>query len=107
MGSGAGPMYFKNASEEEKNFLKSDQNTWEQLEAFMQEKIPQVPEEGITGYRLTKAILHNYNMIAARENPNLVISVVSPGFIDTAMKAGMGAKLKPEDGTVSARHCLF
>ena len=46
-------------------------------------------------------------MIAARENPNIKINAVSPGFIDTAMTAGMNASLKPEQGTVSTRHCLF
>ena len=109
MGSGAGPMYFKNhnASEQEKNFLKSDSNTWEQLVAFMDEHMPQLPKEGFKPYCMTKALLHNYNMISARENPNLMVSAVSPGFIDTAMTAGMGAKLTPEQGTVSTRHCLF
>ena len=49
-------------------------------------------------------------MIAARENPNILCSSISPGFIETNMTAGIGEpndKGKPEEGTVSIRHCLF
>tara|TARA_B110000285_G_C15138483_1_gene628956 strand:- start:4134 stop:4283 length:150 start_codon:yes stop_codon:yes gene_type:complete len=49
-------------------------------------------------------------MIAARENPNIFSSSISPGFIETNMTAGIGEpndKGKPEEGTVSIRHCLF
>ena len=39
--------------------------------------------------------------------PNLLITSLSPGFIDTKMTSGYGAKLSPEQGTVSLMKCLF
>jgi NAD(P)-dependent dehydrogenase (short-subunit alcohol dehydrogenase family) len=74
------------------------------------EKVPLQSNEGLGAYGLTKALLHNYTMIAARENPNIYSSSISPGFIETNMTAGIGEpndKGKPEQGTVSIRHCLF
>jgi NAD(P)-dependent dehydrogenase (short-subunit alcohol dehydrogenase family) len=63
----------------------------------LDEKVPQ-QGDGFGPYGLTKAILHNYTMIAARENPSILISAVSPGFIETNMTAGFksDSKLKPE-----------
>ena len=38
--------------------------------------------------------------------PTITSSSCSPGFIDTAMTKGFGARLTPEQGCVSLRHCL-
>ena len=48
-----------------------------------------------------------YTAFLASTFPYLKINAVSPGFIDTALTKGYGATLKPEQGTVSIRHCLF
>ena len=42
----------------------------------------------------------------AAKHPDLIVNTITPGFIDTAMTAGFGATKKPEEGTVSIRHCL-
>ena len=75
----------------------------------MDEKVPQQTAEGFAAYGLTKAILHNYTMIAARENPNILISAITPGFVETKMTESFksNTKLTPEQGTASTRHCLF
>ena len=39
--------------------------------------------------------------------PNLKCLSLSPGFIDTALTKGFGAKLGPEEGTVSCIKCPF
>ena len=39
--------------------------------------------------------------------PSLKVTSLSPGFIDTPMTAGFGAKLAPEQGCISAIKCLF
>ena len=39
--------------------------------------------------------------------PNLKCVSLSPGFIDTALTKGFGAKLTAEEGTVSSIKCLF
>ena len=45
-------------------------------------------------------------MVLARANPKILSSSCSPGFINTPLTAGMGAKLSAEEGTVSIRHLL-
>ena len=45
--------------------------------------------------------------ILVREQPSITTSTISPGFIATAMTQGFGARLTPEQGTISIRHCLF
>jgi carbonyl reductase 1 len=42
-------------------------------------------------YGVSKAALTAYYMLLAKENPNLVVSTCSPGFIDTNMTRGFGA----------------
>ena len=59
------------------------------------------------GYGLSKAGLSALTMIQARQNPSLVVTSLSPGFINTPMTAGNGARLTPEQGCVSALKCLF
>ena len=58
-------------------------------------------------YGLSKAALIAYTMVLARQHPKLAINSCTPGFINTNMTKGMGAKLQPEQGTVSIRHLLF
>jgi carbonyl reductase 1 len=58
-------------------------------------------------YGLSKAALTAYTVIQARLHPSLTVTSLSPGFIDTPMTAGYGAKLTPEQGCVSSIKCLF
>merc|ERR1712196_289912 len=58
-------------------------------------------------YGISKASLSAYSMVLARTHPHITSSCISPGFIDTAIVAGFGAKKPPSEGTVSIRHCLF
>lgn len=58
-------------------------------------------------YGLSKSALSVLGMTQAKMHPNVTFSTVSPGFIDTKLVAGMGAKKPPSEGTVSIRHCLF
>jgi len=46
-------------------------------------------------------------MTVAKAHPNLIVSCVSPGFIASDMAKHFGAKLTPDQGTVSTMHCLF
>jgi len=52
-------------------------------------------------------VVANYREIIAKKNPEMTVSIVSPGFINTNLCAGYSAKITPEDGTKSTRHCLF
>eukprot|EP01052_Picozoa_sp_SAG31_P054500 SAG31_NODE_14542_length_800_cov_1.253923_2_plen_89_part_00 len=46
-------------------------------------------------------------MVQAKKYPNLLCTSLSPGFIQTNMTEGFGARLSPEQGTVSLMRCLF
>merc|ERR1719362_240039 len=59
------------------------------------------------GYGLSKAACSALTLIQARAYPKLTVVCLSPGFIDTAMTKGYGAKLTPEQGCVSSLVCLF
>ena len=59
------------------------------------------------GYGLSKAALSAYTLVQAKLYPNLKVVSLSPGFIDTPMTVGFGARLTPEQGCVSAVKCLF
>ena len=59
------------------------------------------------GYGLSKAGLTAYTIQQAKQYPNLLCTSLSPGFIQTNMTAGFGARLTPEQGTVSLMKCLF
>jgi len=102
------------ATAEEKTPLISPDVTWDQIEAVLAlekgngfSRKPESSKPGWCAYGLSKAALTAYAMLLARENPDLVVSSCSPGFINTKLTAGFGAKLGPADGTVALKRCLF
>ena len=106
VGSGAGPMYVANCTSEVKKMLCNPEVSWEQIAEHAKSALGS-PADQMGGYGLSKALLSSYTMLLARQHPELVISCLSPGFIETAITKGFGASKKPEEGTVSIRHCLF
>jgi carbonyl reductase 1 len=105
VGSDNGAEYVSNQLESEQKMLTSDQTTWKEIEDYVKLKYSRESESG--AYGLSKASLHTYTMITAREHPHLKVSAISPGFIDTKMTVGLGAELRPDEGTGSIRHALF
>lgn len=85
--------------------------TWEQLTHHLEEVLrtahenPEVAEKD--AYGLSKACLNAYTVETSLLHPDLLVNSCSPGFIDTDLTKGYGAKLTPDQGTVSALHCLF
>jgi NAD(P)-dependent dehydrogenase (short-subunit alcohol dehydrogenase family) len=97
---------------EQRGPLTSFDCTWDQLQTIMtSERELGYGEEGqaagMAAYGLSKAALTAYHMILARENPNLLVSTISPGFINTNMTSGFGASLQPEESTISLRKCIL
>ena len=97
---------------EERAPLMDPNCTWEQLEAILKKEKEagygaDPRAAGFCAYGVSKAVLTAYHMILARENPKLIVSTCSPGFIDTKMTSGFGAKLSPAEGTVSLKHCIM
>ena len=86
--------------------------TFEELDASVkanmdsnqtQEGLP----KGFSNYGLSKAALCALTLIQAKAYPNLKVTSLSPGFVQTAMTAGYNANLTPEEGCVSSIKCLF
>ena len=46
-------------------------------------------------------------LVHASQFPHLKVVSLSPGFIDTPMTKGFGARLTPEQGCRSSIRCLF
>lgn len=81
--------------------------TPEQIESVIDSEEGTWSKDAYAAYGLSKACLAAYTMVLARLHPNLKSNSCSPGFIDTAMTRGYGARLTPEQGTVSILHLLF
>ena len=58
-------------------------------------------------YCLSKACMTAGAMAYSRENPNLIITSCTPGFIKTKMTEKYGNGLPVEKGIISLMHCLF
>jgi len=105
LGSGAGPMYF--------NKLRTNEDKKRFVNAMSEEEIEKeianclAMNDGYSAYAGSKALLACYTMALAKEHPNLMISILTPGWIKTNMTAGQGASKEPHEGTVSLRKCLF
>lgn len=112
IGSGAGPMYIRKCPNEAQNRFCSEPESWAQIEAWLATSTDGTTgknskADSNNGYGLSKHLLSSYTMLLAKENPHLLISCCTPGFIDTKLVAGYGATKTPEEGTVAIRHCLF
>lgn len=103
VGSGSGPMYLQQQSEDVKRMLSNPDVTWEQIDGLCR---AEMQRQNYNSYGLSKCCLASYTMVLAKAYPNIMCSSLSPGFIDTAIVKGFGASKKPEDVTV-IRHCLF
>mmetsp|Transcript_26104 Transcript_26104/g.67162 ORF Transcript_26104/g.67162 Transcript_26104/m.67162 type:complete len:281 (-) Transcript_26104:311-1153(-) len=108
VGSGAGPMYVGKCPPEAQAFLCRPPESWEKIEAWAHgEHGLGSASDSMGGYGLSKALLASYTMLFAKQHPELLVSVITPGFIDTKLTAGYGAPKTPEEGTTAIVHCLF
>lgn len=104
VGSGAGPMFFDMLETDQKKKYVAPME-----EGEIEKEIGRIESmgDGFAAYAGSKALLGCYTMDLAKKNPELMVSIITPGFIKTSMTAGMGANKSPEEGTVSIRKCLF
>ena len=47
-------------------------------------------------YGFSKTCMTAYGQCLAKAHPDLIVSSVHPGFIDTALTKGLGSPLKPD-----------
>ena len=118
-GSGAASSYVAGKvagcvpPDERQQLLANPQVEWEQLSSLLDRELAgnfgtdEQKERAYGAYGCSKAVMTAYHFILSRENPDLVVSTASPGFIQTKMTEGMGAKLTPEEGTKSLTKLLF
>jgi NAD(P)-dependent dehydrogenase (short-subunit alcohol dehydrogenase family) len=104
VGSGAASMWLRNQSPAQQQIFTSPKTTWDELEHAVKVSCSTASR---SGYGISKAGLTAYTIQCAALYPNLLITSLSPGFIETKMTSGYGAKLSPELGTVSLMKCLF
>jgi len=104
--SGGASMWLRNQDAKTKQLFTNPDISFEELKAAIDQ---QVATKNFTrnGYGLSKAGLTALTLIQAKAYPNLKVTSLSPGFIDTPMTKGFGAKLTPEQGCVSSIKCLF
>lgn len=110
--SASGPIFLTKLRDDGvPHAIFTDPNTsWEQVEDYvshLRKTQPEVNTESRHAYGLSKAWVNAYTLLLARDHPGLVVNSCTPGFIDTDLTKGMGAKNTPEQGAVSALHCLF
>merc|ERR1711970_104278 len=92
-GSGVGPMTVRNMPPAlQKKFVFPDVEIMKEFERM-------------NGYGMSKAMLHMYASVVAKEYPQYRCYSITPGYIQTKLTGGNG--LPVEKGTVSIRHCLF
>ena len=106
--SDAATMWLKLQDDRTKRLFSNPEVPFEELDKAVKENVDanNFPIIG-NGYGLSKAALNCLTLIQAREHPNLLVTSLTPGFIDTAMTKGYGATLPPEEGCVSYIKCLF
>mmetsp|Transcript_36050 Transcript_36050/g.61491 ORF Transcript_36050/g.61491 Transcript_36050/m.61491 type:complete len:153 (-) Transcript_36050:3363-3821(-) len=104
LGSGAGPMFFDFINKQQKErYIQpmSEEEIEKEISAI------QSMNDGFAAYAGSKALLSCYTMALAKQHPNLMISVLTPGWIQTNMTRGQGASKLPHEGTISLLKCLF
>lgn len=104
--SGGACMYLKKQDATLRATLSNPDITFDELDKTIK---AQAERDDLVakGYGMSKAALNGLTLVYAKAFPHLKVVSLSPGFIDTAMVQGWGAKLTPEQGCVSGLLCLF
>ena len=105
--SGGASMFLKKQDDAAKALFSNPEVTMAELEAAIMGMVGSGNTGMGNGYGLSKAAVTALTLIQAKAYPNLKVVSLSPGFIDTPMTSGFGARLTPEQGCVSSIKCLF
>ena len=106
LGSGGGPAFVSNI----RNKQEKQRYVGPMSESEIEDEITKIlsTNDEWEAYSGSKALLACYTMELANEHPNnLMISIVTPGYIKTALTKGSGATKEPHEGTVSIKKALF
>lgn len=105
LGSGAAGMYVESLGQtDEARCMIKDEITMEEIVSHIN---AHKDTAAMNAYGLSKAAVAQYTKVLARENPKIMFSCISPGFISTQMTAGNGASKPPVEGTHVIMKTLF
>merc|ERR1711953_1111885 len=109
--SGAASWWLSNQDANTKQVYTNPDLTWEVLDAVVQTDVAakNFGKGFSSAYGLSKASLCALTLVQAKAFPNLKVTSLSPGFVDTPLAAGVNSssKITPEKGCTSALKCLF
>ena len=105
--SGAASGWVKNQDATTKALFSKEGLSFDELDAAVQAALAAGNVGVGNGYGLSKAALSALTLAQASAYPTLTVVSLSPGFIDTPMTSGFGARLTPEQGCRSSLKCLF
>jgi len=107
MSSGVASMFLRSQDAATKQLYSDPDLTLEALDADVAKQAAAGNGGMGSGYGLSKCALTALTLVQAKRWPRLACVSITPGFIDTAMTKGFGARLSPEQGTVSAVKALL
>merc|ERR1711953_1291942 len=109
--SGAASWWLSNQDANTKEVYTNPNISLEVLDAIIQADVAakNFGKGFSSAYGLSKAALCALTIVQAKTFPNLKITSLSPGFVDTPLAAGVNSssKITPEKGCTSALKCLF
>lgn len=105
--SGGASMFLKKQDAATKALFSNPDVTKAEIDAALKAFVESGNVGMGNGYGMSKAALSALTLVQAKKYPNLKVVSLSPGFIDTPMTQGWGARLTPEQGCVSSLKCLF
>ena len=109
--SGAASGWVKRQDAKTQAFYTNPNLTWEDLNASVQANAAakNFGQGFSSAYGLSKAALCALTLVQAKSFPNLKVTSLSPGFVDTPLAAGSNStsKITPEKGCTSSLKCLF
>ena len=111
--SGAASWWLCNQDANTKEVYTNPNISWEVLDAIIQADVAAKnfgkDEFFSSAYGLSKAALCALTLVQAKSFPNLKVTSLSPGFVDTPLAAGSNStsKITPEKGCTSSLKCIF
>ena len=110
VGSGAGSGYVGSGAttRKHKKILTSlyPPPSAEEIDEVVRTGLDSHPNKDRMAYGLSKAALASWTVAMAAAHPNILWSCCTPGFINTKLVAGMGARLQPDD-VIVLKHLLL
>lgn len=105
--SGAASMWLRR-QDKATQAVFTEPESLEALDAAVTKFASAAKDDDFAFYGISKAANCAVTVVYARQYPNLLITSISPGYVETRMTASFGGnKITPEQGCTSLLKCLF